>query len=183
MENNCERCGARYSRAPSLLGRFCSTECGYAARTMERTTHRRMRYLPTHPLSGKTGLVSAARALLFDRIGPGWHACHWCSRVVEWRVGEPGNARDALIADHVDGDELNDAPDNVVPSCGSCNGTRARKVNDTEEYIVRKNGTRLRATRTVCHCCGETFFVAPSALLDGKGLFCSRSCARSKKRI
>jgi hypothetical protein len=178
MKKSCEKCGQEFTRPPSQMGRFCGTRCAYAARRKEVTEHRRIRYLPSHPLSGSTGLVSAARAILYDRIGPGWHECHWCRRKVRWLRGVRGNNPRALVADHVDSDPLNDAPGNIVPSCGTCNGTRTQQIEPTE-FFVMQSGHRTRATRRVCLICKAQFLVATAQLrTPGKGLCCSRSCAR-----
>lgn len=83
------------------------------------------------------------RRVLYEAIGPGEHDCHWCRAPVAWLA--EGDA--ALIVDHLDDDKLNNAPDNLVPSCNACNVTRglfqawvrARAENDPERLaeIVR----------------------------------------------
>jgi hypothetical protein len=51
-----------------------------------------------------------------------------------------------------------------------------------EPFVVRKNGTRLRAAQRTCSACGAEFLVSLSALKNpNKGHFCSRSCARKKR--
>lgn len=82
-----------------------------------------------HPLM--TGPARSAvlehRKVLYDEIGPGPHPCHWgCGRLLEWG-GHAG-----IQADHVDGDKTNNTPENLVPSCPSCNYRRARAGNPTE---------------------------------------------------
>lgn len=84
------------------------------------------------------------------------------------------------MVDHVDGDWHNNSDANLVPSCQPCNGTRQVKVRDGEVFVVRSNGTRLRAVPRTCERCGGGFLVPPSALDHGKGRFCSRSCARKR---
>lgn len=183
MQRDCEYCGEAFSRPPSQLGQFCSARCAYAARRKTVTAYRRMRYLPTHPLAGSTGLVSDARVVLYEKVGPGWHRCHWCEARIRWVVGTRGNARDSLIADHVDSNPLNDDPANLVPSCGPCNGSRARVIKPSEDYVVRKDGSKTRATRRICLICGSQFLVATAQLrTPGTGLCCSRSCARRLPR-
>lgn len=180
MEKSCERCGKPYNRPPALAGRFCSKQCAYAARRKERPKYRRQRYLPDHPLAGATGLVSDARVVLYARVGPGWHACHWCGAKVRWLINRRGNARGALIADHLDGDPLNDSPDNVVVSCGGCNGTRGRVIQ-AGELFVANGAARTRAVERVCARCHRPFLVGVAqARTPGKGLYCSRSCARRR---
>ena len=178
MDGTCAHCGATYSRPPSLLGRYCSKRCAYDARRKERTNHRRMRFAPAHPLAGKTGLVSEARAVLYDRLGPGPHACHWCGTTVDWVVGARGNIPTALVADHVNSDPLDDRPENIVPACGACNATRGAVVADDDLYVTRANGTRLRAVRRECEHCHGQFLAAVNQVAAGRGRFCSKSCAR-----
>lgn len=177
MERTCDHCGQPYRRPESLIGRYCSRECHYAAARRERTGHRRMRRHPDHPLAGKTGLVSEARALLFDRIGWGPHPCHWCGKRVDWLVGQRGNLPNALVADHVDSDPLNDDAANIVAACGPCNAQRARTVNDEETYVVRGNGTRLRVgEQRSCRTCATPFLTTVTYRN-----YCSRACTPSRK--
>ena len=75
-----------------------------------------------HPTAHADGRVRIHRATLYDAIGPGVHACHWCRREVEWFA--PGDR--ALVADHLDGDTWNNATDNLVPACDNCNKARPR---------------------------------------------------------
>lgn len=84
----------------------------------------RMAEVPEHPLAGKYGLILVHRKVLYDRIGPGWHPCHWCGELVEWRVSKL--AKGVLVVDHLDHDILNNAPGNLVPSCNPCNFRRRR---------------------------------------------------------
>lgn len=185
MERVCENCGDVFARPPSLIGRFCSKQCAYTARRKAVTEHRRILRAPEHPLAGSTGLVSAARAALYDKLGPGWHACHWCGRKVRWLIGVRGNPRTALVADHVDSDPLNDAIANLVPACGTCNATRTQSIKTGELFVVGSNGkgNRTRATARTCLICGASFLVATAQLrTPGKGLCCSRSCARRLPR-
>lgn len=181
MERRCDQCGGQYDRPPSQIGRFCSKKCAYAERRKERTTHRRMRYLPGHPLSGATGLVADARVVLYEKIGPGDHVCHWCGREISWVTGTRGNQRGALVADHLDNDPLNDEPSNLVASCGACNGTRTQRVGDDETFVTI-GSRRLRALERSCESCGKGFLSPKSEVAVGKGRFCSRSCARSKRK-
>lgn len=72
-----------------------------------------------HPLARIGGLLGEHRKVLYEKIGPGPHYCHWgCGKLLDW--GGSGG----IIADHLDGDKLNNAPGNLVPSCSPCNTGR-----------------------------------------------------------
>lgn len=76
-----------------------------------------------HPLA-RNGQLEEHRKVLYDKIGPGPHYCHWnCGKLLEWRDANE------LISDHLNGDKLNNDPENLVPSCRSCNVARARRGN------------------------------------------------------
>ena len=78
---------------------------------------------PEHPLADAAGTVAVHRWVLYERIGPGSHACHWCGIEVRWMKGlRPG----ALVADHVDANPRNNEPGNVVQACQRCNAARGR---------------------------------------------------------
>jgi hypothetical protein len=143
---------------------------------------RRMLWAPDHPLATKNGYVLESRKLLYDRIGAGPQICHWCATTIVWKVKRGrGTHRGHVVADHVDGNWRNDSPDNVVPACQGCNGTRFKLVGEDEPYILRKNGTRLRAIRRNCERCNSAFLTQPSdAKRHNRGRFCSMSCARRK---
>jgi hypothetical protein len=63
--------------------------------------------------------------VLYDAIGPGPHACHWrCGRTdLDW-----GGIRGTHV-DHVNGDPSDNQRENLVPSCQSCNKSRAASGN------------------------------------------------------
>lgn len=82
---------------------------GYIALTMQYD----------HPLTVR-GKLLEHRKVLYDKIGPGPHPCHWCGVMLEW------GGRDGIIADHLDNDTQNNDPANLVPSCNHCNLTRGR---------------------------------------------------------
>jgi hypothetical protein len=79
-----------------------------------------LQYLRSHPLASKSGYVFTHRKLLYDKLGPGTHPCHWCERPLRW--GERGSA--ALHTDHL-GDRLDDDPELIIASCQQCNNARA----------------------------------------------------------
>lgn len=74
-----------------------------------------------HPLAMANGRAYEHRVVLYDKIGAGVHACHWCGTEVEW-VGkcEPRE----LQPDHLNNDGSDNRPENLVPSCRTCNTAR-----------------------------------------------------------
>lgn len=134
-----------------------------------------------HPLANDKGQVTVHRVVLYDRIGPGAHPCHWCQRPVTWGRGV---ADGVLVTDHVDGDEQNNDPRNLVPSCHRCNIRRGMKnlISPDELFIVRPNGSRSRAVRRTCEGCGITFTVGIAETGRGQGRFCTRRCANKTRR-
>lgn len=69
---------------------------------------------PKHFLSN-SGNIAEHRLVLFEKIGEGEHPCHWCGKTLFW-WGVP-----KLTTDHLDGDVVNNVPENLVPSCFGCN--------------------------------------------------------------
>lgn len=65
------------------------------------------------------------RVVLYDAIGPGEHACHWCGQTVTWDIVTAADPR-SLFVDHVDFNKLNNDRANLVPSCWDCNIARTR---------------------------------------------------------
>lgn len=106
----------------------------------------------SHPLAqhcGKGyGKVYEHRLALFNKIGPGEHQCHWCSKLIYWRKD---CRADAIVVDHLDENKWNNKPDNLVPSCRRCNAQRSIRADflthcpKGHEYLVvgvyiRKDG-------------------------------------------
>ena len=82
----------------------------------------RTTYLPSHPLASGNGKVYVHRAVLYDRIGPGPHDCHWCGVQVDWvGKGQPN----CLEVDHLNHMGDDNRSENLVQSCRSCNQQRA----------------------------------------------------------
>src|SRR5882762_813129 len=72
-----------------------------------------------HPLADERGRVLAHRALLYDKIGPGPHRCHWCQAEIEW-LRDLSDPR-MLVVDHLDYDKQNNAEENLMAVCHPCN--------------------------------------------------------------
>jgi hypothetical protein len=188
-DKTCEQCGRVFRpRHKNRPGRFCSSACYHAngtRRTKRTTSDQKMRSVKGHPIAPPGGIVAFSRLVLFEKIGAGTHPCHWCSMPVTWMPGA-GLAKGALLADHLDWDRNNDAPENLVPSCNHCNVTRRRdgerrRLRNGERVVVW-SGKPTRAIERECEHCGEKFLIPPSAAKRGRGRFCSRSCARSQPR-
>lgn len=103
-------------------GSYC--ENGYRLLTMQQG----------HPLANRYGRVAEHRKVLYDKIGPGPHPCHWeCGKnALVW------GGRKGIYADHLDGDSLNNDPDNLVPSCNACNAARKNMGNSPGWISARK---------------------------------------------
>jgi hypothetical protein len=129
---NCLQCGTRFGvthgNAARGFGRYCTLRCfGASQRKADGDrTSRRAERIPDHPLANQQGRVLSYRRMLFEKIGPGSHACHWCGRLVNWnaRIGR-GVGREDLIVDHLDGNKQNNGESNLVPACNFCNTLRA----------------------------------------------------------
>jgi hypothetical protein len=116
---------------------------------------------PKHPLAKGKGGVPEHRAILYAKIGPGPHPCHWCGKEVSWFPVVSGiRQRGTLDADHVDRDTRNNRPDNLVPSCHRCNVSRSPdqrvKTYRPHAEIQEAALARLRQTFT-CPQCSGTF--------------------------
>lgn len=112
-------------KRPSLYhDRKCAAQARWERE--RRGSQRAAKYLPNHPLASKTGKVLVARLVLYEKLGPGPHPCHWCSEIVEWTAFRDGRGcrKGTLAADHLDGDKHNNEPENLVAACNDCNTLR-----------------------------------------------------------
>lgn len=182
----CPQCEIAFKPRQSSQ-QFCSKTCYWGSLRKQRNkdVSHRMRSAHGHPIAPPSGIVAIARLNLYETIGAGPHPCHWCGELVTWR---PGNrtAIDALFADHLDWDTTNDDPANLVAACNPCNAhrrkTRHSKRIVEDDLTVMWGGVSTRAVRRTCETCGEGFLIPPAATKQGKGRFCSRSCARRAPR-
>lgn len=162
------------------------TETGLSLVTAD---HRRTTKKPTtyktfmergHPLANKAGIVPFHRAVLYEKIGPGTHSCHWCSRPVTWSTC--GAKSGVLISDHVDFDVNNNSPENLVPACLGCNSMRKRgcRTKPGEPVLVFK-GSVARAEERMCEWCRKKFLARLVMIRKGGGRFCSHRCVASSR--
>jgi len=169
-------------------GRYCSKSCATRAhwakgKTMPKKNdiqNYRQLVIHGHPLASANGQVKEHRAVLYAKIGPGKHPCHWCGKEVEWLPGE-GMKGNVLIADHVDENFLNNDPDNLEPSCSVCNsrrvvGSHKGRVLDSEVFIERLDGCRIRCVTRKCQRCGVEFKARLVNVARGRGKYCSIHC-------
>lgn len=127
----CATCGVIFTRQPTSTNppKYCSRTCFHTATRKPDNGRKFRRYerSPNHPLASVKGTIPTSRRMLYDHLGEGEHPCHWCGFSLKWRLNQKGGStknRDLLV-DHLDGDQLNDDPDNLVATCQSCNTVRA----------------------------------------------------------
>lgn len=186
----CGTCRVVFS-TPSRRRSFCSPRCYHASPTRrlprtDKPKQSRVQRATGHPIAPPSGFVAVCRLVLYEKVGPGSHPCHWCGTTVEWLPGH-GTIKGALIADHLDWNIHNNSPENLVPSCNDCNahrlsGPREKRIKPGELFVTNANGSRSRAMKQTCADCGTEFVARIAQIKIGRGLFCSRSCARRQPR-
>lgn len=159
--------------------------CGMYETTAVRATYLTM-IAKGHPLASKgKGQVKVHRKVLYDRIGPGPHPCHWCGKMLDWVVGDTKQTKHtgAIIADHVNEDTRDNRPENIVPSCHPCNNHRTERksaffIRHDEPSVVRADGNRTRGVEAVCCGCGRKHVYPKNGgrRQDAIHFFCSRPC-------
>src|SRR4051794_34080935 len=100
-----------------------------------------------HPLSPPCGKVPLHRLTLFDKIGPGTHPCYRCKTPVTWSTTSR-TGKGVLVTDHVDGDPANNSPENLEPSCQSCNIEHGKDPRFTDGLFRIVGGKRQKADWT-----------------------------------
>lgn len=115
-----------------------------------------------HPLAqdcgGGYGKVYEHRLVLFNKIGPDKHQCHWCKEWLQWTVDCSAGS---IVVDHLDDNEWNNSPDNLVPSCRRCNIQRSIRPDflthcpKGHDYSVVGIYIRLDGDGRVCKGCAK----------------------------
>lgn len=76
-----------------------------------------------HPIASAKGNIMEHRLVLYNKLQGRNTQCHWCNKMLKWHNGEK------ICADHLDWNRQNNDPENLVPSCISCNS--GRKAGNT----------------------------------------------------
>lgn len=113
--------------------------------------------IPGHPLAHRDGRVRVHRYVLFEKIGPGPHSCHWCGVEVTWWEHL------SLVVDHVDSDTWNNDPDNLVSACNRCNVSRWQSQRThckwgheyTPENTRWDKDSKGNRTKRACRACNR----------------------------
>jgi hypothetical protein len=82
----------------------------------------------THPAASTSGVTGYHRIILWDKLNGADVPCNWCGKQLYWSKSWP-QAGDALVVDHLNGVKDDNGPENLVPSCASCNIKRADRSN------------------------------------------------------
>jgi hypothetical protein len=107
--------GQRREHPKCVAGCACGKhKAGWASRTKYRLLFSQH----DHPIANRGGWLYEHRKVLYDAIGPGPHPCHWCSVVLTW------GGMKGIISDHMNRNKRDNRPENLVPSCQTCNTTR-----------------------------------------------------------
>jgi hypothetical protein len=130
------------------------TSIGQRARPSNKpvtvTQYRKIMWLG-HPLAHADGQVYEHRLVLYEKIGSGTHPCHWCGKLLTW-----GDTLNDLLADHINQNPQNNTPENLVPSCFSCNVGRSKRLKthckQGHEYTVANTYIRKGGSRQ-CRAC------------------------------
>lgn len=126
-----------------------------------------------HPLADARGKIKTHRLVLFEKIGPGEHPCHWCGEIVSWT--KEGPVRGALIVDHINNDGFDNSPENLVPSCSGCNTRRTRGGKlGKEDSVIIDSGRPRRAVESKCLRCERSYL----ARISTRGILFTKACSR-----
>ena len=130
---NCKGCGVEFTHLESQYQTYHSRECWEENRTTGEyvDTNGYVMLITTgmdHPLvRPEDGEIGKHRVVLYDKVGPGPHLCHWgCGKSLEW------GGRLGIQADHLDSNKENNDPKNLVVSCRGCNTSRNMKLRHSQ---------------------------------------------------
>lgn len=171
-------------------GKYCSRRCSASAAhrlgfcryppKKDQVSGYRHVQIKSHPICPPSGRLPEHRLILYNKIGPGKHLCHWCNAEIYWSVGRRAVPGD-IVADHLDGNRLNNDPGNIVPSCSICNLKRAQKnhIPEDKPYVIRGGGKRS-AWHKICIQCGVNFLGSKVS-----ARYCSHEChaLHRKKKV
>ncbi|TKT03424.1 HNH endonuclease [Streptomyces lasalocidi] len=93
-----------------------------------------------HPIATPSGITPYHRVVLFDKIGPGEHECHWCGKSVSWAIRFQDDYERGLVVDHVNGIKNDNRPENLVPSCQRCNTVRMVPIREALKPLCAFEG-------------------------------------------
>jgi hypothetical protein len=102
--------------------------------------------LPDHFLANKKGVIPAHRLLCYeirykDHV---YSPCHWCGYPLFWKVKYSGtNKVQSMVVnvDHIDGNNANNDPLNLIASCYWCNSNRSWADKDFFESCINEYKT------------------------------------------
>lgn len=111
-----------------------------------------LRYAPGHPLA-VGNYVYEHRAVLYAARGDGPFTCYWCGKEITWAN---------MDVDHLNGNRHDNRPENLVPSCPTCN--RARSKAKLKETLRRRYGITFRGETLTLNEWARRIGVAPESL-------------------
>lgn len=185
IERECLQCGVMFEvrpRSGSYPQKYCGIPCANLSMRKAKPSSRyaKSKVPEGHPLRDPHGQCMTHRVVLWEKIGPGEHSCHYCGTTVDWKPGEYLTAT-SLVAEHADGNTRNNDPANIVPACQKCNAKKMRRtvrptIRPDEIHVVYADGTRTRGEVRNCRACNKEFTVRVNAG-PGQGVCCSRKCS------
>ena len=108
----CEKHYCRLRRTGTLRDRvirgFYRTKAGYIKLLQDQ-----------HPLSGSAGHVAEHRWVMYEITDGKCPSCYWCGKELEWG---------SLVIDHLNEVKHDNNPDNLLPSCNTCNRARGAMI-------------------------------------------------------
>ena len=137
---------------------------------------------PKHPLSvGDHGSIAVHRKVAHATWGEGPFECHWCHIDIAWKASA---GFQKLVVDHLDGNSLNNDPDNLKPACRHCNISRmASPLEPGQWYQLAKNGYRVKWGTTNCVQCGAKFNTQVTSIGMPYLKCCSDPCRSKRKAL